>query len=221
MINSVGNANPNVGAQTFDATKVLGKDDFMKLLVTQLQHQDPFNPMKDEEFIAQLAQFSSLEQLQNMNENLNTSQQWDLLLSQTINNTMATSLIGKNVKALGDSVYLPASGNAEVHYELSSPAQKIIVEIYDKDNTLVRKIEKEVDSATGKVEWDGKNDLGNQVLSGEYQVRIKGITATGETVSAMPFMVGKVSGVKYENGNAYLVVGEQEISLADVREIYQ
>ncbi|HAA81522.1 MAG: Flagellar hook capping protein [Caldanaerobacter subterraneus] len=63
----------------------LGKDDFLKLLVTQLKNQDPLNPMDDREFIAQLAQFSTLEQMQNMNSSFNA--------------VRAINLIGKNIYA--------------------------------------------------------------------------------------------------------------------------
>lgn len=68
----------------------LGKDDFLKLLITQLQYQDPLNPLEDKEFIAQLAQFSSLEQMQNMNENLGTFLEMGLLYQ-------AGTLVGREV----------------------------------------------------------------------------------------------------------------------------
>ena len=79
----------------------LGKEDFLRLLVTQLRNQDPINPVKGEDFAAQLAQFSSVEQLQNINANLENNLEMDLLLNQALNNTLATTLIGNNVKAIG------------------------------------------------------------------------------------------------------------------------
>lgn len=93
-VNGNGGTN-NANQQTMPNTEVLGKDDFLKLLVTQLRHQDPINPVDDKEFIAQLAQFSSLEQMQNLTTSLNTmmeSQQRLTALSQ------ATSMIGKEVE---------------------------------------------------------------------------------------------------------------------------
>jgi len=75
-----------------EANKELGKDEFLKLLVTQLQYQDPFNPMKNEDFIAQLAQFNSLEQMINLNSTLQKQANWQLL-------AYASSLIGRNVTA--------------------------------------------------------------------------------------------------------------------------
>lgn len=85
---NVSNSNSTTGAAnsatgTKKQSDMLGKDDFLKMLVTQLQHQDPLQPMEDKEFIAQMAQFSSLEQMQNMNTATLTTQ--------------ATGMIGKRV----------------------------------------------------------------------------------------------------------------------------
>ena len=92
--------------QPATASSTLGKDDFLRLLVAQLKNQDPLNPMDNSQFVAQTAQFSSLEQLQNMNATLAQNSEWNMLLSQTINNTMATSLIGKWVTAESSTIAL-------------------------------------------------------------------------------------------------------------------
>ncbi len=87
------------------ANETLGKDDFLKLLTTQLRYQDPLNPIEDQEFIAQLAQFSSLEQMQNLNttmEKANTAQQKLTALGQ------ATSMLGREVELFtkaGESLF--------------------------------------------------------------------------------------------------------------------
>ena len=75
----------------------LGKDDFMRLLVTQLQNQDPFQPMENAEFVSQLAQFSTLEQTQNMSDGLNTLALLQQESMQLQNLTEASTLIGKDV----------------------------------------------------------------------------------------------------------------------------
>lgn len=83
----------------------LGKDQFLQLLITQLRHQDPINPVEDKEFIAQLAQFSSLEQMQNLNTNLE-----DMMMAQQKLTALgqATQMIGKEVELLtkdGESLF--------------------------------------------------------------------------------------------------------------------
>ncbi|KYG35053.1 flagellar hook assembly protein FlgD [Alkalihalobacillus trypoxylicola] len=76
------------------SSNVLGKDDFLKILITQLQNQDPANPMDDREFIAQMAQFSSLEQMTNMNQNI--SQMMDMQITQNL--VTHSELIGKEIQ---------------------------------------------------------------------------------------------------------------------------
>src|SRR5512135_3668480 len=92
------------------AGKTLGKDDFLKLFVTQMRYQDPLNPMDSAAFTAQLAQFSSLEQLTNI-----SGQMKDLLAYQnSLGNTLTTNFIGRNVTFSGNSTYL--KDNAQISY---------------------------------------------------------------------------------------------------------
>ena len=113
------------GDQTsyFTGGATLGKEDFLKLLMTQLQYQDPLNPMDNQDFMAELAQFSSLEQLQNVNSNL----QANFLLTQSLNNSLATNLIGKRVIALGSQVYLGRDSGEEITFDLSAAAGSLTV----------------------------------------------------------------------------------------------
>ena len=85
---------------TASTKNVMGKDEFLKMLVAQLKHQDPMNPMDGTAFTAQLAQFSSLEQLQNINTQLTSFTQQQ----QSLGNAQAVNLIGKQVLAKGDAV---------------------------------------------------------------------------------------------------------------------
>ena len=97
------------------AQNVLGKDDFLHLLTVQLRYQDPLNPMENTEFIAQMAQFSSLEQLQNMNQSLEKSQGSEAELHAAFKNNLVTSLVGKSVE-------VPDAGAFEDAYPVQSNA---------------------------------------------------------------------------------------------------
>ncbi len=226
MLNSINTnqvLNVTTGSKSqVESGKILGKDDFLKLLVTQLQFQDPTSPMKDQDFIAQLAQFSSLEQLQNMGNQLENSTQWDYLLSQTINNTMAASIIGKNIKATTNEVYLSQSGSAEIGFELAGFADGVKIEISDRSGNLIRSIEKSnLLEGDGQVEWDGKDILGKRVAPGTYTLSIKAYNSDNSPVAANILLEGKVTGVKYVEGNAYLMVEGLDVPLSDVVQIFQ
>jgi len=207
-------------ASTAAATTSLGKDEFLKLLTVQLQHQDPLSPLENGEMLAQLAQFSSLEQLENMNTNLENSLNLNLILTQVLNNTAAAGLVGKTVVASGSEVNLDSSGSAEVRFDLGSAAREVMVTIQDENGATVRTLKTEnLSSGRNQLTWDGKDDDGATVAEGTYKVTIKALDSEGGAVTATPLATGEVTGVRFKNGEAYLVVGGLEISIADVLEI--
>ena len=101
----------------------LGKDDFMKLMISQLQNQDPLNPMDGTAFSAQLAQFSSLEQLTNLNTYMKQSLDANATLTQSINNTLITGLIGKGVKLSGGDLKVNGQDSITLGYNLPTEAK--------------------------------------------------------------------------------------------------
>ncbi len=207
-------------SQSDAASKVLDKDAFMKLLVAKLSNQDPLNPMADEAFVAQLAQFSSLEQLQNMNDNLQQDIQWNYLLSQTISNTMATSLIGRTVRADSSSLYIKDGGSARVAMTLDRPVTNLTVTIRDENGTVVRTISRD-DTAAGDlvIDWDGTDDTGSQCAAGAYTVEVSATDVNGNSYTPDQFIEGLVSGVTYRDGIALLNVNGQQLPLASVLEV--
>lgn len=198
----------------------LGKDDFLQLLVTKLQHQDPLKPMEDEDFIAQLAQFSSLEQMNNIAEGIGTSNQWDYLQMQSINNTMAAGLIGKDIKADYSGVFVDDGEPTNVSFTLSDYAQKVTITITDEDGNIVNTIERDdVGAGLTTIEWDAKNSFGNRVDDGYYSISVKATGPNGTIIQADPELVGRVESIVYRDGSAFLRVAGTEISLGDVTAI--
>lgn len=201
-------------------TKELGKDDFLNLLITQLSNQDPLEPMQDTEFIAQLAQFSSLEQMENMNSNLSDMLQWDYLLSQTISNTMATSLIGRTARVDSSQVYLETGGAADIAVSLDRTASEVTVTIRDESGNVVRTLtEYGLDAGDHIVNWDGTDSKGAQVASGVYTIELSAVDGNGNSFTPTNYLEGKVEGVTYKDGIALLSINGQEIPLASVLEV--
>jgi flagellar basal-body rod modification protein FlgD len=195
--------------------------DFLTMLVAQMTNQDPLSPMEGTEFATQLAQFSSLEELQTMSGQLDGSLQANLLLATSINNSMATTLIGKTVRAQADTVELAETGEASVRFLLGSAASEVSVEIVDENGETVRTLTgANLASGANTLAWDGCDDEGNRVAAGNYSVRVTAKDSSGNSVTVTPFFEGVVTGVMYRDGVAILLLGSREINLGDVIAVY-
>ena len=188
----------------------VSKEEFLNLLITQLQMQDPFQPMNNEDMIAQLAQLSSLEQLQSINQGLESNLEMDVVLGQLLNNTLATTLIGRNATAFTDRFHLSDDSDAALGYRLGGYASTVTAEIYDSDGLLVAHVAG-LDAGEGSKTfvWDGYGDNGRRMPQGEYSFRVIAEDAEGNLI---PDPKKFPSGMK-------LVVEGTEVYLSDVHEL--
>ncbi len=207
----------NGNVKTTGGGQSLGKDDFLQLLVTKLQYQDPLAPMEDEDFIAQLAQFSSLEQMNNIAEGITSSNQWDYLQMQSLNNAMASGLIGKEVTAEYSGIYLESGKNASVAYTITQPAKELTMIIKDADgNEIARVTKNDLGTGSGTITWDGKDSFGNKAATGFYSIETIATGQTGSTFTPSMAVTGIVSRVSYRDGSAFVNVNGMEIALGDI-----
>lgn len=201
-------------------SQAMGKDEFLKLLIAQLKNQNPLSPTGGQEFASQLAQFSSVEQLTGINDSIQGSTQADLILTQAVNNTLATNFIGKEVLSLGDIVTLVSGGSPSVNFSLNDYATDVTVKIYDETGNLVRTIETSgLESGLQSLQWDGKDADGNELAGGNYRFEVQAKDANDDTVGVTELTKGIVSTIRYSNGQAVLIVNGKEVALADVLEI--
>lgn len=189
---------------------IMGKDDFFKMLVAQLQNQDPLNPMDGTDFTAQLAQFSSLEQLTNVNSNLEAITSYQELMS----GVQAISLIGKEITAEGNVV--KASGDSvDVVYNLPEDVSKGTVKIYQTDGSLVKTIEfGQQQEGTNSVSWDCSS-----VEEGIYTFEVSATNAAGDSVEVNSLVKGQVTGVNFRDEQAYVIVDDMEIPFLSVTSV--
>jgi len=197
---------------TSSAKNVLGKDDFLKMMIAQLKHQDPLNPMDGTAFTAQLAQFSSLEQLQNINTQLTSFTQQQ----QAVGNSQAVNFIGKQVLAKGNAVSV--DGNpVTLGYNLAGDAVSGQIQVYDANGLQVDALSfKNQNRGLNSVTWNCPSSA-----KGTYTFAVSALDRSGKSVSASTMAQGTVTGVNFHDGATYLNVGGQEIAFSDVVSVKQ
>ena len=202
----------NSGYEAYDAKKTsksdsdtnnaLGNDEFLTLLVAQLENQNPLDPADTEQFTDQLAQFSQVEQLINVNDKLDEMKE---SAEASENNIDANSYVGKTVSATVTSMTVDDGSVTPGFYEVDKPAE-VMVYVYDANGTKVATVsEGEVDAGSYLISWDGTDDQGNNLDDGEYSYVVVADYGDGyEEVES--YLSGTVDAVSYQNGKGYLVV---------------
>lgn len=192
----------------------LNKDAFLKLLLAQMKNQDPTNPMKSHEMAAQLAQFSSLEQLTNIDTSIK-----DLAKGQEPQQKFETlNLIGKSV--FGDSSQILRTKEDESHeirFQLANDAAKAQLKIKDANGEVVKILDlSNLQKGINEIGWTGQNEEGRMAQRGEYTVEIAAFSSNGTRVFAETKFEGRISGVKFTPQGPQIMIGNQVIRLSDI-----
>jgi flagellar basal-body rod modification protein FlgD len=182
--------------------QALGQDQFLNLLIAQLKNQDPLNPVDNAQFIAQLAQFSQLEQSRQMTSSLNAFIQ----RQDSANATGLVSLLGREVTARGSSVSLVSGAPVSLAYVLGNNAASVTVEIKNASDVTVRTLTFGNQAAGPQsARWDGKDQFGNRLPAGAYSFAVAAAASDGNPVAADTVASGIVSGVRYEQSGPMVV----------------
>ena len=201
---------------TSQTTASSEKDMFLNLLVKQLQYQDPLNPVENTEFASQLAQFSSLEALTNMQSSMDNMS----TVQSSMNSMQSISFIGKQVNGSGNTINYTGSGSSTIDYNVGSNASDVVVKINNSSGMTVRTVDlKNVQAGDNTYTWDGTSDNGTTLGTGTYTFTISATDSSGSAVTTTTNTSGTVTGVRYDSGKVYLEVGDKEISLSDVSKI--
>lgn len=195
----------------------LNKDAFMSLLLAQMKNQDPTSPLKSHEMAAQLAQFTSLEKLQGINDGVSSLRK-DLSPGQ---NYQALSLIGKTVMVDNSKVSRSdAEERHDIRFNLASDALTLKAQIRDASGNVVRNLTmSNLKAGKNEIEWNGMSEDGKAAPIGEYTVAIEATSSNGAKVFAETKSEGTISGVNFTASGPQLLVGKQVLNMSDVKSV--
>ncbi len=198
------------------AVNGLGQDTFIKLLTTQLKFQDPLEPMDSTAFVTQLAQFSALEETSNI-KNLMGGVAASLT---SVNNLGMAGLIGKEVQVEGPLVSHVEGAPDTLKYHLGAEVSSVSIQVKNSAGDVVRTIGLGPQSAgMNAAIWEGFDNNGNQLPSGEYAFKVEAKDAANLPVKATTYTFGQVTGVNYKEGIPHLVVNGSEVPAATISEV--
>jgi flagellar basal-body rod modification protein FlgD len=210
-IQNITSLTSTTGTSQSSSTQSLGRNEFMKLLLAQLKNQDPLSPMDGTDFAAQLAQFSSLEQLQNLNDTLETQSvnQMTLSYSQSVN------MIGKEAIANSGNTVTANGETAELNYNLAKDAQSVTISIMDKNGKIVKTWDESAKTAgMNGTTWDCSS-----FEKGDYTYQIAATDSVGASVTADTMTTGVVTAVHFRSNQILVTINGIEVPLSDIVEV--
>jgi flagellar basal-body rod modification protein FlgD len=201
MVDAINNVSKGLGGGALTqaaGNNEMGQEAFLKLLVAQLQHQDPLNPQENSEFVAQLAQFSSLEQSIGINDRLDQL----ALQNQGLQNSQVVGLVGKQATVKGNIVSLKGQGQiVPISFKLDGPAASATVVIRDQAGRTVRTLPVSARAAgTVTVSWNGQSDSGLPMPAAPYQVTVTAKSETDAPVTLTQQSSGTVRSISFDQG---------------------
>lgn len=201
-------------SQTAQQSVTLAEDfsQFLQLLTTQLQNQDPLSPMDSNEFTNQLVQFSQVEQ------SINTNTKLDDLVSLQLGNatTSALGYVGLDIQYVSAEIALEQGEPTTIRYSLDSPAEISKINIFAEDGRLVFSGDAEQAVGAHEFEWNGRDLVNNELPSGTYIVRVDSADINDEIVNTTTVVQSRVRGIEQQNGIVYALVGERAVPISDI-----
>ncbi len=192
----------------------MGKDDFLKLLFTQLKNQDPQNPLDDREMAAQLAQFSSLEQMTNLNTSFA-----DLKTSMENQGKFAyLSAVGKTARVEGDAMVPDSTGQQNGVFKIDGDAANVNIVVSSSSGSVVRTLP--LGPATAgeyNFAWDGKLAGGGTAPSDQYYFTVQATDAQGKDMASTRYVEGTISGISLNENPPKAYIGNYGVSFDKIQ----
>ena len=196
---------------------ILGKDDFLKLLVAQLKYQDPLNPLDNDKFVQENTMFSQLEQLTNMNKTMGG------LSSNMAQNDKgyAATYLGKYIATGSNSITVNGSSIESVPFNLPENAN-VKVSISNSKGENIANIDLgSIDKGAHQFRWDGKDNKGSRVEGGQYSIIFFAKNSRGADVP-IEKNAGKVIAVQFGQGSTIFVTDQnKKVKIGDIKSVFE
>ncbi len=204
----------NLSNKTTNAAASLSADfsQFLTLLTTQLQNQDPLSPMDSTEFTNQLVQFSQVEQQINSNQKLDSLLQLQLASISSV----ALGYVGMDVSYVSAEMNFDGEKPITINYALGDVATTSKINIYDEAGDLVYSANAPGASGTNTFTWDGKTTGGTPVEKGTYTVKIDAVDKDGKAIDNSTVVSGHVKGIESQNGVVYVLIGDRAVAISSI-----
>ncbi len=206
-------------AQTSAGKTTLGSQElnsnfsqFLTLLTTQLQNQDPLNPMDSAQFTQQLVEYSQVEQ------QLNTNAKLDNLTTLSMNSALSLALgyVGKDITYTSTDMNFDGATPVNISYNLPETATTATMNILDGAGDVVYSAPVSTTSGTNKLSWDGSTTQGTTAAAGTYTIQVAATDSTGAPETVTTAVTGIVHGVENQDGVPNLLVGDRAVPLGSV-----
>lgn len=190
---------------------------FLTLLVTQLQNQDPMDPMDSSEFTSQLVMFNQVEQ------QINTNQKLDALVQLQIANVTSAALgfVGLDVTYPAAEMNFDGENPVSVFYELKEDPISATINVRNEKGDLVYTADVAKDVGLNEVTWDGSHMGGGFVEPGTYAVSIDALNHEDKPIQVTTVVSGRVRGIESQEGQIFLLVGDRAVSAGSIINAYE
>lgn len=210
------------------ANNTLGQEAFLQLLVTQLRNQDPLNPQDGAAFVAQLAQFSSVEQLTTLNTQIGAQGSTLSGIASALGGGQSTqnpllgaaSLIGRTAETSGGFASLGKDGDASLTFRLGNDAASGQLVVRNASGEVVRRVQFDaLEAGERALSWDGLNDKGVRVPEGTYTYTVEALSSSGTVVSASAYTRGTIERVTQTAAGLAAWIGGAMIPLSALQSV--
>lgn len=202
----------SIGQAANDGSSIANNfDTFLQILTTQLQNQNPLDPLDTNQFTQQLVQFADVEQSIKANDNLEALIQ----MSAASTATSATNFVGKKVMVESTTQTLE-DGKAEWSFYSRGTASDATFTIRDEGGSVIWTETKDIDAGRDSYLWNGRNNSGDTVPDGDYQLTIEGTDADGNDISVTVEVAKTIDGIDFSGSEPVLLAGEEGIPLSQI-----